>query len=78
MLADPTDCRFVSTDECGSFEGVLIDVRTPEAYDEAHIPESENFCVHQVDFLEQVHEVYPDRSTKLLVYGDGPPYKADL
>lgn len=78
MLPNPTDCRLLSPDALAYFEGAIIDVRTPEAYSEAHISGSINHCVYQIDFLEMVPKAYPDRSTALLVYGDGDPYKADL
>ncbi|MEM0967399.1 MAG: YceI family protein [Verrucomicrobiota bacterium] len=78
MLPDPDTCQFVKADDLDSFEGLIFDVRTPEAYAEAHIPGTVNHCVYQVDFLEKVPEAYPDKSTPILVYGDGDPYKADL
>lgn len=78
MLPNPTECKFVSTDAVDSFEGVIVDVRTPEAHEESHIPGTGNHCVYQVDFLEKFPEAYPDKDTAILVYGDGDPYKADL
>lgn len=68
----------MKADELESLDCTLIDVRTPEAYEEAHISGSVNYCVYQVDFLEKLPEAYPDKSTKLVVYGDGAPYRADL
>ncbi|MEO0795170.1 MAG: YceI family protein [Verrucomicrobiota bacterium] len=78
MLPNPNDCHFRTANAVETFEGVVVDVRTPEAYAEAHIPGTDNHCVYQVDFLESFPEAYPDKKTEILVYGDGEPYKADL
>lgn len=34
--------------------------------------------MYQTDFLKKIPEAFPDKSTKILVYGDGDPFKADL
>ena len=33
---------------------VLLDVRTPEAFEEGHLPGARNFCVYEVAFLDKV------------------------
>ena len=78
MLPNPETAQFVAVDDLSNFDGVIVDVRTPEAYAEGHIPGTANHCVYQVDFLEKFPEAYTDKATPILVYGDGDPYKADL
>lgn len=78
MLPETETCHFLTPDQVENFEGVIIDVRTQEAYDKYHIPGVANHCVYQVDFMEKFPEAYPDKSTSILIYGDGDPYKADL
>ncbi|MEM7791915.1 MAG: YceI family protein [Verrucomicrobiota bacterium] len=78
MLPEPETITFLPADGLETFEGIIVDVRTPEAYSEAYIENAVNHPVYQVDFMEKFPEAYPDKSTKVLVYGDGDPYKADL
>ncbi|MEM1222315.1 MAG: YceI family protein [Verrucomicrobiota bacterium] len=78
MLPEPETITFLPADDLETFEGIIVDVRTPEAYSEAYIENAVNHPVYQVDFMEKFPEAYPDKSTKVLVYGDGDPYKADL
>ncbi|MEM8867711.1 MAG: YceI family protein [Verrucomicrobiota bacterium] len=78
MLPNPETCHYISPDELETFDGAVVDVRTPEAYAEAHIPGTANHCVYEVDFLKNFPEAYPDKTRKVLVYGDGGAYKADL
>ena len=46
-------------------EAVLIDVRTPEEYQEGHIPGSINIPLQQ---MEQAETVVKDKNKKLYVY----------
>ncbi len=78
MLPKPESFHFIEPEKLESFDGIVVDVRTPEAYAEMRIPGTANHCVYQVDFLEKFPEAYPDKGTKIVVYGDGEPYKADL
>ena len=78
MLPPPNTYQYIDADVLPSFGGILVDVRTPEAFAEAHLAGALNFPVYQVDFLETFPEAYPDKSTAVLVYADGDPFKADL
>ncbi|MEO0508877.1 MAG: YceI family protein [Verrucomicrobiota bacterium] len=78
MLPDPDTLISTAAEDVDSFDGVLVDVRIPEAFGEAHIRGAVNFPVYQVDFLKNFPAAYPDKSTRILVYGDGGPYKADM
>ena len=60
MLPNTETVSSVATKDLESFEGVVVDVRIPEAYTEAHIEGAVNFPVYQVDFLEKFPEANPD------------------
>jgi len=81
MLPDPTDCRYISPDALESAVQEagwrLVDIRTSEAFEEARLPRSENRCVYETAFGKAFEEAYPDKATKLVVYGDGGDYYAD-
>jgi rhodanese-related sulfurtransferase len=49
----PTD--LTSTD-------TLVDVRTPEAFAECHIPGSVNHCVYEVAFTTDFPKAFPDEA----------------
>jgi polyisoprenoid-binding protein YceI len=55
----------------------LVDVRTPEAFAECHIPGSVNHCVYEVAFTTEFPKAFPDTSSEIVVYGEGAPFKAD-
>lgn len=78
MLPDLNTCQFKEAEEVASFAGTVVDVRTPEAFAEGHLPGSVNHCVYEVAFTEAFPQAFPDRDADLLIYGDGDPYKADL
>ena len=46
-----------------------MNVLTPEAHAEAHLPGSVNFCVYETAFIGDVTAAYPDRATPFIVYG---------
>lgn len=54
-----------------SDQGVLIDTLTPEHYARKHIPGAQNACVYEVVFLDTMHEVVPDKTTPVVLYGAG-------
>ncbi|MEM9026455.1 MAG: YceI family protein [Verrucomicrobiota bacterium] len=78
MLATPTQEQIMTSDAVEAFSGSILDVRTPESFAEEHINGSQNYSVYQTDFLQKIPEAFPDKSTNLLIYGDGDPFKADL
>ena len=41
-----------------------------EFFDEEHIPESVNFCVYEMVFLDEIMKAYPDKNTSIIVYGN--------
>lgn len=78
MIPNPRAEQIIAPETIDSFEGIIVDIRTPEAYSEAHIPGAGNFCVYQVDFVQKFPAAHPDKTNPILVYGDGHPFKADL
>jgi polyisoprenoid-binding protein YceI len=50
---------------------VLMNVLTPEAHTEAHLPGSVNFCVYETAFIGEVTAAFPDRTIPFVVYGLG-------
>jgi polyisoprenoid-binding protein YceI len=47
----------------------LIDVLTPESFEEEHLPGARNACVYQVDFLERIRETAGGPERAVVVYG---------
>jgi polyisoprenoid-binding protein YceI len=78
MIPKKETVHLISPSDLSSLDGVLVDIRTPEAFAEARLPGSVNHCVYEVAFMDSFPEAYPDRDTPLVVYGDGDPYQADL
>ena len=79
MLPDVNTVRFIGIDELEkSINHILVDVRSPEAFDARRLPGSINHCVYLVSFQEDFLKVYPDKSISLIVYGEGGHYSADL
>ncbi len=78
MFPSPTNVSRIRADELPHHDATVIDVRTPGDFKAQHIPGSLNFCVYEVSFLEKVPEKFPDKSTPMVVYGHGEPYRADL
>ncbi len=49
----------------------LIHVLPPEVFAAARIPGSQNACVYEMTFLDQVRALVPDKSAPIVVYGAG-------
>ena len=49
----------------------LIQVLPPEVFAATRIPGSQNACVYEMTFLDQVRALVPDPSTPVVVYGAG-------
>ncbi len=49
----------------------LIDVLTPESFMAEHLPGSQNHCVYEIAFAENVKSACTDSSAALVVYGLG-------
>jgi rhodanese-related sulfurtransferase len=43
-----------------------------EFYEKAHMPGAKDACVYEVDFLDQVRKLVPDKDTPIVLYGSGP------
>ena len=54
-------------DESRAF--LLIDVLPTEFYEEAHLPAAKDACVYEVNFLDQVRKLAPDKDTTIVLYG---------
>jgi len=50
---------------------VLIHVLPAEIFAAAHLPGSQNACVYEMTFLDQVRALVPDPSASVVVYGAG-------
>ena len=50
---------------------LLVDTLPPEHYQDRHIPGSHNACVYDIDFLDQLQTLCPDKSTPIILYGSG-------
>ena len=51
---------------------LLIDVLPRECYEEAHLPGAKDACVYEVNFLDQVRKLAPEKDTTIVLYGSGP------
>ena len=49
----------------------LLHILPPEVFAAARIPGSQNACVYETAFLDQVRALVPDPATPLVVYGAG-------
>jgi rhodanese-related sulfurtransferase len=78
MIPDSSTWNFIKSEDLNAFTGPVVDVRTPEAYQEAHLPGSVNHCVYEVAFMEEFPKAFPDRNKPVVIYGDGDPHKADV
>ena len=78
MLPKAENCSFIEPSELSDLNAVIIDVRTVEAFDEVRLPGSVNHCVYEVVFTETLSKAYPEKHVPLVVYGEGPPWQADL
>jgi rhodanese-related sulfurtransferase len=78
MIPDPSTRNFIKAEDLEAFQGPVVDVRTPEAFEECHLPGSVNHCVYEVAFMEDFPKAFPDKTVPVVLYGDGDPYKADL
>lgn len=48
---------------------LILDVRLPEDFAEAHVPGAASACVYEVTFPRRVAELAPDRTRPVVVYG---------
>jgi rhodanese-related sulfurtransferase/polyisoprenoid-binding protein YceI len=48
---------------------VLVDTLPPDHFANVHLPDAQNACVYQMDFLDQVHVICPQSSEAIVVYG---------
>jgi rhodanese-related sulfurtransferase/polyisoprenoid-binding protein YceI len=48
---------------------LVIDVLPVEEYNAAHLPKAKHACVFSVNFLDDIENLAPDRSTPLVLYG---------
>ena len=49
-------------------EVALIDILTPEDYDEVHIRGARNACVYEMVFLDRIRELVPGKDSLIVVY----------
>lgn len=81
MIPNPSDVAYLSLPAFRQMQEnaapVLLDVRTPEAFEEGHLPGARNFCVYEVAFLDKVRDsLDPDSGKTLVAYGESSGFKA--
>lgn len=66
----------VSMEETARFiddpAGLVIDTLPPEHYAGRRLPTARNACVYEMNFIELMENLAPDRNRPLLLYGAGP------
>lgn len=55
---------------------LLVDVRTPEAYEDRHIRGAVNACVYEIQFLKTMEGLAPERERTIVLYGQGEGFFA--
>ncbi len=50
-------------------DAVVMDVRLPDDYEAAHIPDAVSNCVFEIAFIDRLEERIPDRGRGCIVYG---------
>jgi rhodanese-related sulfurtransferase len=50
---------------------VLLDVRLEDDFARAHLPQAKNNCVFEINFLDRMSALVPDRDATICVYGEG-------
>jgi rhodanese-related sulfurtransferase/polyisoprenoid-binding protein YceI len=66
--------HFITSEDLKSWidsgtEFILVDVLPEEYYDEKHLPNAKNACVHETGFLSRVDKLAPDKNIPIVVYG---------
>jgi len=59
--------------EPGTF---LVDIRTEESFNEAHIGGALNICIYETAFMEKIGEAIPTKDSTLIVYGESSAFRA--
>ena len=51
---------------------LIIDTLVPEHYEDIHIPGAKLACVYEVNFMDRIAELAPDKTTPMVLYGSSP------
>ncbi|MDQ8187238.1 YceI family protein [Pelagicoccus sp. SDUM812002] len=70
MIPNIDSLSVTSSPNTDTISAALIDVRTPEAFTESHIPGAQNHCVFDSAFIESFSNTFPDKTISLVVYGE--------
>ena len=54
----------------------IIDVLPDDIFEKRHIPSARNACVYEIEFLNKVIELAPDKSAEIIVYGQSDRFEA--
>lgn len=76
MLPDPESIRLANFDGLSSDGATLLDVRSPDAFALCHISGAKNACVYEVTFTQTVETTFPDKTNKIVVYGESDRFHA--
>ena len=74
MLPAPENIRYVQADQL-SENSVLIDVRSPDAFERSHIGGAINFCVYEIAFIDKVKEYIAQLDQTIVVYGESKAFR---
>ena len=51
---------------------MVVDTLVPEHFERMHIPGAKQACVYEINFMDQMAEIAPDKSALLVLYGSSP------
>jgi len=54
----------------------IIDVLPDDFYEKRHLPSARNACVYEIEFLEKVATLAPDKDSEVVVYGQNDRFEA--
>jgi rhodanese-related sulfurtransferase len=54
----------------------IIDVLPDDVFEKRHIPSARNACVYEIEFLNKVAELVPDKDAEIIVYGQSDRFEA--
>jgi len=63
-------------DSSASSEYVVLDILPEETYGKRRIPNALNVCVYEIEFLEKVESLVPDKNQAVVVYGQNNLFEA--
>jgi rhodanese-related sulfurtransferase/polyisoprenoid-binding protein YceI len=73
-VTNATNCKQMSPKELDQWitenrEFCLIDILPNAHFCSVHLPDSENACVFEVNFVDQIKNIVPDKEKQIVLYG---------